>query len=110
VLEQRVAAQRRRVLVRSWEYRQRHHARGVWFRLRRVLADASGAFEIPAEEANRLIAEGHRIEPVGEALAPPKVILVVTADRLASVPGARALPLRLGADLLQARHLALTPF
>ena len=39
-LEQRARQFRSRVLVRSWEYRQRHHARGVWFRFRRVLADA----------------------------------------------------------------------
>jgi len=109
-LERRVEEQRRRVMVRSWEYRQRHHARGAWFRLRRALADSSAVFEIPPEEADRLIAEGHRTEPVGEAFEPRKVILIVPADRMARVPGARPVPLRLGADLLQARHLALTPF
>jgi hypothetical protein len=109
-LERRVEALRRRVLVRSWEYRQRHHARGAWFRLRRALADASAAFEIPAEEADRLIAEGYEVDPAGEAFEPPKVILLVPADRIARLPGARAVPLRLGAELLQARHLALTPF
>jgi hypothetical protein len=110
VLERRIEALRRRLLVRSWEYRQRHHARGAWFRLRRALADASAAFEIPAEEADRLIAEGHRIEPVGATFEPPKVILIVPADRMARVPGARPVRVRLGADLLQATHLALTPF
>ncbi len=110
VLERRVEALRRRVLVRSWEYRQRHHSRGAWFRLRRALADASAAFEIPGEEAHRLIAEGHKVEPVGAAFEPPKVILIVPADRMTRVPGARPVPLRLGADLLQARYLALTPF
>jgi len=109
-LERRVEALRRRVMVRSWEYRQRHHARGAWFRLRRALADASTAFEIPPEEADRLIAEGHRVEPVGEAFEPRKVILIVPADRMARVPGARPVPLRLGPDLLQARYLALTPY
>ncbi|MFB3854718.1 MAG: hypothetical protein ACE148_12935 [Vicinamibacterales bacterium] len=109
-LERRVEEQRRRVMVRSWEYRQRHHARGAWFRLRRALADASAAFEIPPEEAGRLIAEGYRIEPAGEAFEPRKLILVVPADRMASVSGARPVPLRLGADLLQTRHLALVPF
>ena len=110
VLEQRVEALRRRVTVRSWEYRQRHHARGAWFRLRRALADARAAFEIPPEEADRLIAEGHKVEPVGEAFEPRKVILVVPAGRMAGVRGARPVPLRLGPDVLQARHLALTPF
>lgn len=110
VLERRAAALRRRVMVRSWEYRQRHHARGVWFRLRRALADASAAFEIPAEEAGHLIAEGYKVEPVGEALEPPKVIVVVPAERMARVTGVRPVPLRLGRELLQARYLALTPF
>ena len=41
---------------------------------------------------------------------PWKVILIVPAHRLARVPGARPVPMRLGADLLQARHLALIPF
>lgn len=109
-LERRVEEQRRRIMVRSWEYRQRHHARGAWFRLRRALADASAAFEISPEEAGRLIAEGHRIEPAGEAFEPRKVILIVPSDRMARVPGARPVPLRLGADLLRARHLVLTPF
>jgi hypothetical protein len=109
-LEQRVEALRRRVMVRSWEYRQRHHARGAWFRLRRALADAEAAFEISPEEADRLMAEGYPHDPVGEAFEPRKVILIVPADRLAVVPGARPVPLRLGPELLQASHLALTPF
>ena len=97
-------------MIRSCEYRQRHHARGVWFRLRRVLADASAVFEISPEEADRLVAEGHQTDPVGEAFEPQKVILIVPADRMARVQGARGVPLRLGAELLQARNLALTPF
>jgi hypothetical protein len=109
-LDRRVEALRRRLVVRSWEYRQRNHASGAWFRLRRALADARAAFEISAEEADLLIAEGHRIEPVGEAFEPRKVILVVPDDRMARVKGARPVPLRLGPELLQARHLALTPF
>jgi hypothetical protein len=109
-LERRAEALRRRVMVRSWEYRQRHHARGAWFRLRRALADARAVFEIPPEEAARLVAEGHETDPVGEAFEPRKVILIVPADRVARVPGARQIPLRLGGELLQARHLALTPF
>ncbi len=109
-LERRVGELRRRVLVRSWAYRQRHHARGVWFRLRRLLADASGAFVIPAEEAGTLLAEGFRPEPLGEALEPPKVILFVPADRVARIAAARPLPVRLGRELLEAEYLALTPF
>jgi hypothetical protein len=109
-LERRVGELRRRVLLRSWEYRQRDHARGVWFRLRRLLADASGAFVIPAEEASTLLAEGFRAEPVGQALEPPKVIVFVPAARVARIASARPVPVRLGRELLEARHLALTPF
>ncbi len=109
-LEQRVENLRRRVLVRSWEYRQRNHARGVWFRLRRLLADASAAFVIPREEARALVAEGFHAEPTGQAIEPPKVILFVPADRVAHVASARSIPVRLGQELLEAECLVLTPF
>jgi hypothetical protein len=109
-LERRVAELRARMLVRSWEYRQRHHARGVWFRLRRVLADASAAFVIPPDEAAKLVAEGYRVEPVGQALEPPKSIVFAPADRVARIASARAVPVRLGRELLEAEHLVLTPF
>jgi hypothetical protein len=98
------------VLVRSWDYRQRRHARGVWFRLRRVLADASEAHSIPRDEAMRLIAEGHRAEPVGLELEPPKLIVFAPAGRIEQIALARPLPLRLAAGLLAAECLALTPF
>lgn len=109
-LQRRVEAIRRRVLVRSWEYRQRRHARGVWFRLRRLLADASAAFVIPGDEARVLLAEGLRAEPVGESLEPRKLILFVPADRVARIASARPVPVRLGRELLEAECLALTPF
>ncbi|MEW5982993.1 MAG: hypothetical protein AB1806_11580 [Acidobacteriota bacterium] len=110
VLERRAADLRRRVLVRSWEYRQRHHARGVWFRLRRVLADASAAFVVTDDEARALVAEGFQIEAVGRALEPPKVILLASADRVRRLVSARAVPVRLGRELLEAEHLVLTRF
>jgi hypothetical protein len=109
-LERRVAELHRRVLVRSWEYRQRRHARGVWFRLRRLLADASAAFVISAEDASALLVEGFPAEPVGRELAPPKVILFVPSDRIARIPSARPVPVRLGRGVLEAACLALTPF
>jgi len=70
-LERRLRQLSSRVLVRSWEYRQRRHARGVWFRLRRVLSDASEAHVVTAEEARELVREGHAPEPVGQDLQPP---------------------------------------
>lgn len=109
-LERRVRQLRSRMVVRSWEYRQRGHARGVWFRLRRVLVDASAAYVIPCDEARKLIEEGHRAEPVGDEIEPPKLIVFVSAERVAQIASARAVPVRLSAELLAAACLALTPF
>ncbi len=109
-LERRVEEMRRRVLVRSWEYRQRHHAHGVWFRLRRLLADASAAFVIPRDQAILLLAEGFRADPAGDSLEPRKLILLVPADRVARIASARPVPVRLGQEVLRAECLALTPF
>jgi hypothetical protein len=110
VYESRIRAYRRRVLVRSWEYRQRHHAHGTWFRLRRALADASAAFVISPEDARGLAAEGLPVLPVGTELAPPKLIVVVPAARIAGIRSARPIAVRLSADLLSAECLALTLF
>ena len=109
-LEQRLRQLRSRLLVRSWGYRQRRHARGVWFRLRRVLADASEAYAISLEEARVLLAEGRRAEPIGRELEPVKLILFVPSGRVAAITSARPLPVRLGAELLAAECLALVPF
>jgi len=109
-LERRARELRARVLVRSWAYRQRHHARGVWFKLRRVLAEASAAFVVAPEDAAALVAEGCRVEPVGESLEPRKVIVFAAAERVARIGSARAVPVRLGRDVLEAQHLVLTPF
>jgi hypothetical protein len=109
-LERRVRQVRSRVAVRAWEYRQRHHAKGVWLRLRRALADAQAAFVIPDGEAERLIAEGFRPEAVGRELEPPKIILFLPAARVARLVGAREIPVRLEVELLEAPALALVRF
>jgi hypothetical protein len=109
-LERRVREQRARVLMRSLAYRQRHLARGVWFELRRVLADAAAAYVIPEDEARKLVAEGHRAEPVGLALEPPKLIVVASSARIAQIASAQPVPMRLSGELLAATCLALTPF
>jgi hypothetical protein len=109
-LERRLRQLRSRVLVRSWNYRQRGHARGVWFRLRRVLAQASEAYAITREDAEDLVAEGHRADPVGQELEPPKLIVYAAGRRVARIASARLLPMRLGAELLESECLALVPF
>lgn len=109
-LERRLRQFRSRVLVRSWGYRQRHHARGVWFRLRRALADARDAYAITMDAARALEAEGYGADAVGQALEPPRLILRVPSERMAMVEGARPLAVRLSRELLAAEALALVPF
>jgi hypothetical protein len=108
--ERRLRELRSRLLIRAWDYRQRRHARGVWYRLRRLLAEASEAYALPVDEGRRLAAEGHETEAVGLELAPPKLLLFAPASRIALIPRARALELRLSADLLAAECVALVRF
>jgi hypothetical protein len=98
------------VLIRALDYRQRHHAQGVWFRLRRVLAHASAAYVITEDDAQQLVAEGCRVEPVGGELEPRKLIVIASSERIGLIASARPVPLRLGGELLAATCLALAPF
>jgi hypothetical protein len=107
---QRLRRYRSRLAVRAWEYRQRHHAHGVWSRLRRLLAEARRAYVITDEDARQLLAEGRRPEPVGAELAPAKTIVFAPAERIARLAGAREIPVRLEAALLDARCLVLERF
>ena len=108
-LEDRLRQYQQRVLIRSWEYRQRRHAHGVWHRLRRVLTDADAAYTVSGEDISTLATEGYSPEPVGAELNPPKTIMFVPRERLAGLSSARPVPLRLGIDLLTAERLVLTP-
>lgn len=89
VLERRARQVRARAEIRKWEYRQRKHAKGVWFRLRCVLADAAAAYGIDADDAARLLDEGFVPEPVGAELQPEKRLLFISEERLQSIPGSR---------------------
>ena len=109
-LERRVRQYRSRMLIRAFDYRQRHHAGGVWFRLRRLLAGTSQAYVISENEAALLRQEGFRVEPVGREVDPPKVILVAPAQRVAALTFAKELPVCLGGELLSATCLVLVPF
>jgi hypothetical protein len=110
VLNRRLRDQRARVLIRSFGYRQRHHAHGVWFSFRRVLAGAAAAYVISEDDATTLAAEGCHVEPVGRQLQPPKLIVSVPPGRMARVASARPVPVRLGGELLAAACLGLVPF
>lgn len=109
-LEKRARAVKSRAAVRAWEYRQRNLAKGTWHQLRRLLAHSSHAYVLTEQAARDLIAEGHRFEPVGERLEPPKILLFVPAERLDHVADKQPIPVRLGLDFLAARYVALVRF
>jgi hypothetical protein len=109
-LERRARAVRARAAVRSWQYRQRHHAAGAWFRLRLALTRAREAVVLTDDEARQLVAEGYRPQPAGAELSPPKVVLEVDAARLRALPPRPRLPIALGLEFFAARAIALVPF
>jgi hypothetical protein len=109
-LHRRAQAVRTRALVRRWRYRQRHLAGGVWFRLRRVLADARYAFAISEEDARRLVNDGCVVESVGLEIAPEKTMMFVDEGRLATLATRRPITVGLGPDFLAAAAIALVPF
>jgi hypothetical protein len=109
-LHRRAKAVRSRAAIRRWEYRQRHHANGVWFRLRRAMAEADYALEVDADElAHLAVLPEVRSMAVGAELEPAKSILLITKAEAATVRGAR-LPLRLDARFLAARNIVLVQF
>jgi hypothetical protein len=109
-LRQRAKAVRTRAAIRSWKYRQRDLAAGVWFRIRRVLADAKEAYAVSSADAQQLIAEGYAPEPCGSQLAPEKLLIFVNASRLDALESRRPIPLRLDVDLLLAPAIVLIRF
>lgn len=109
-LHRRAREIRARAAVRAWEYRQRSHAQGTWFRLRRILAEAREAWAIDGAAADRLISEGVAPEPVGLEIEPPKRIFFLSAERLAAITERRPLRVGLGADLLHERCIVLLRF
>lgn len=109
ILRARAQRVRTRTAIRNWEYRQRAHAKGVWFRLRRLLAEAASAWSISEDEARRLIEEGYEPAAVGDELEPPKTLLLIPGERLQAISDRSPVPLRLGPELLAERTLALVP-
>jgi hypothetical protein len=109
ILHQRARRIRERELVRAWEYRQREYSHGVWFRLRRVLADAAQAWIIGEDDAGMLEKEGFSPEPVGREIEPPKRMFVLPASALGRIGQRKEIAVRLSADFLAARSLVLIP-
>jgi hypothetical protein len=82
----------------------------MWTRLRRVLADARLAFIVSEEDAATLAAEGVAAASVGDELQPSKTIQVVPEARARALPSHREVTVRLGPEILGARHVVLCPF
>jgi len=106
----RVKAVRARARVRRWEYRQRNLAHGAWDRFRAALAHAREAYAIDDATAAALLAEGCEADDRGRGLEPPRTLVWISAERATELVGARPIALRLDAELLASRCLALVPF
>ena len=109
-MQARARAVRTRAQVRAWRYRQRNLAAGVWFRLRRALADARAAYAISADDARRLVAEGYTDLACGREIAPEKAIVFVDERRLEKVEKRRPIRVDLGPAFLAADAVALVRF
>ena len=110
-LRKRVRDVHARAAVRSWEYRQRHHAKGMWFRLRRELARTETAYVLPADVANALTEAGCELLTVGDEMVPKKRLLRVSRRALSPyVDQLVEAPVALQGALLAAEALALVPF
>jgi len=69
--------------------------------------DAAQAWIIDERDADRLESDGLAALPIGNELAPPKRVFLLTEELLAAVPSRRRIPVRSGVELLQARSLVL---
>jgi hypothetical protein len=106
-LHARARVVRERAQVLAWEFRQRRHSKGVWFRLRRALVDAESAWRLEPQDAERLREAGHVPLAVGLEFEPPKQIFFVSREELLQLETRTAVSLGLRAELLAAEHLAL---
>ena len=106
-LHERARRANERAVIRAWEYRQRHHAKGVWFRFRRALADAAEAWILSEGEAALLEKRGHAPLPVGLELVPPKRLFFLSRKELEAISERRLVRTRLSTEVLLAGSLAL---
>ncbi len=109
-LQVRVRQIKEREAIRAWEFRQRHHSKGAWFRLREVLVYAETAWAIGPEDAAVLVASGALPLPVGHELYPQKNIFVLSSVDLLALASRIKVPMRLGPELLGAENLVLVHF
>jgi hypothetical protein len=78
--------------------------------LRRTLADAAEVWLIDEHDADRIEVAGCASLPVGRELDPQKRMFFVSRSELGTLSSRRQIPVRLSAELLQARSMALVPF
>src|SRR5262249_26789835 len=109
-IAERVKAVLARARVRRWEDRQRNLAHGAWARFHAALAHAREAYAIDDATVAALIAGGFIIDERGRGLEAPRTIVWIIAERAGRFTSARSIALRLDAELLAARCLALVPF
>jgi hypothetical protein len=107
---ERIRKMKQRLAVRAWEFRQRNSSKGVWDRLRLVLALSERAFAIDDALARSLEARGHHPHPVGAELEPARQYFVLDAGDVGLVEGAREIPVRLDMELLAHERVALVLF
>lgn len=111
LMRKRVQDTRARAAVRAWEYRQRDHAKGMWFRLRRELALSRTAYVLSGDVADALERGGAEMAAVGREMEPVRRIFRVCEGDLAEHRDAIAqVPVRLGGALLEATAWGLVPF
>jgi hypothetical protein len=107
---ERIRKMKQRLAVRAWEYRQRHGSKGVWDRLRSLLALSEHAFAIDDTMAASLIAQGRRPHPVGAELEPAREYFVLAAEDARWLAGAREVPVQLDTEFLAHTKVALVLF
>jgi hypothetical protein len=109
-LHERVRQIRSRTVIRRWEFRQRDHARGTWYRIRRLLAGSRQVFVVSDPDFDRLLSVGRTQHPVGTKLHPERRIVSATLAEATSLSSARELDVRLSSQLLGERNWVLVPF
>jgi hypothetical protein len=105
----RIQAIRARRRIQRWEHRQRNLAHGAWGRFREALAMAAEAYAIDDAIYERLVAAGGRPDDRGGGLEPPRRLVWIPREHVTTF-AARRIALRMDAELLAARVLALVPF
>jgi hypothetical protein len=109
-LRARAKAVRSRALIRRYELRQLPYSRGVWYRLRRLLAGSARVLVVSPEQMEVLLGAGLAPSQVGAELSPAKAIVCVTPERARGLPFVREISPALSAELLGEMYLVLVSF